>query len=57
MIDDYYFGMTQFYLRMGSDNTLVGDKFQVLEVTDEQQWNNVKDYRYKSGETISLYRL
>mgnify|MGYP000038147620 FL=1 len=26
-INDYYYGMTQYYLRMASTTTIVGDKF------------------------------
>ena len=57
MIDDYYYGLTQYYLRMASANTLVGDKFQYIDPSNEQQWANVKDYRFRAGETVSLYRL
>ena len=57
MIDDYFFGITQFFIRMASANSVVGDKFQYREVTNEVQWNNVDDYRFKAGDTISLYRL
>jgi len=56
-ISDYYYGLTQYVLNMGSANTLVGDKFQYKEPSDEQQWANVKDYRFKAGDTISIYRL
>ena len=56
-IDDYYYGMTQFYLRMAASTILVGDKFQFREVSNEVQWNNVKDYRFKTGDTISIYRM
>ena len=57
MIDDYYFGLTQYYLRMASSTILVGDKFQFKEVTNEVQWSNVDDYRFMAGDTINLYRL
>lgn len=57
MIDDYYYGLTQYYLRMASSTILVGDKFQFKEVSNEVQWNNVDDYRFKAFETVSLYRL
>ena len=56
-IDDYYYGMTQYYLRMAASTILVGDKFQFGEVSNEQQWNNVSDYRFKAGDTISIYRM
>ena len=56
-IDDYYYGMTQYYLRMAASTILVGDKFQFREVSNEQQWNNVSDYRFKAGDTISVYRM
>ena len=44
-------------MRMASSTILVGDKFQFKEVSDEVQWNNVDDYRFKRDDTISLYRL
>ena len=47
MIDDYYYGLTQYYMRMASSTILVSDKFQFKEVSDEVQWNNVDDYRFK----------
>ena len=56
-IDDYYYGMTQYYLRLASTTTLVGDKFQFKEPSNVIQWTNVKDYRFKAGDTISLYRM
>ena len=34
-IDDYYYGMTQYYLRMAASTILVGDKFQFREVSNE----------------------
>ena len=57
MIDDFYYGLTQYYLRMASSSTLVADKFQYKEPSNEVQWENVDDYRFKAGETISIYRL
>lgn len=42
---------------MASSNILVGDKFQFKEVSNEAQWANVKDYRFKPLDTIYLYRL
>lgn len=57
MIDDFYYGMSQFYLRMAATTILVGDKFQFKEVSNEVQWNNVKDYRFKTGDTVSVYRM
>ena len=42
---------------MASTTILVGDKFQFKEVTNEVQWANVKDYRFKTGDTISVYRM
>ena len=49
--------MTQFYMRMAASTIIVGDKFQFREVSNEQQWNNVSDYRFKAGDTISIYRM
>ena len=42
---------------MAATTILVGDKFQFREVTNEVQWNNVSDYRFKTGDTISVYRM
>ena len=42
---------------MAASNILIANKFQFKEVTDDAQWANVKDYRFKAGETISVYRL
>ena len=57
-IDDvYYYGLTQYYTRMASTTTMVSDKFQIREVSNESQWANIKDYRFKAGETISIYRM
>ena len=56
-IDDYYYGLTQYYMRMAASTILVGDKFQFKEVSSETQWNNVKDYRFKQGDTVSVYRM
>ena len=56
-INDYYYGISQYYLRMAATTILVGDKFQFREVTNEVQWNNVSDYRFKTGDTISVYRM
>ena len=56
-IDDYYYGLTQFYTRMASSTTIVADKFQFKEVNSAVQWSNVDDYRFKIGDTISLYRM
>ena len=55
--DGFYYGLTQYYLRMASANTLVGDKFQYKEPSNDVQWAGVKDYRFKAGDTISIYRL
>ena len=55
--DGFYYGLTQFYLRMASSVTLVGDKFQYKEPSNSVQWANVKDYRFKAGDTISIYRM
>ena len=57
LIDDVYGGLTQYSLRMASSNTLVGDKFQIKEVSNAIQWTNVKDYRFKAGDSISIYRM
>ena len=57
MINDYYYGMSQYYLRMASTTILVGDKFQFREVSNEVQWSNVSDYRFKTGDTIYVYRM
>ena len=42
---------------MASSTTLVGEKFQHRDVTNVSQWTNVKDYRFRAGDTVSLYRL
>uniref|UniRef100_A0A7S3I359 Uncharacterized protein n=1 Tax=Favella ehrenbergii TaxID=182087 RepID=A0A7S3I359_9SPIT len=56
-ISDYYYGLTQYKLDMASTSSLVGRKFQYKQVTDDAQWKNVKDYRFKAGDTISVYRM
>ena len=57
MIDDHFYGLTQFFIRMPSSTSLVADKFQYKQVTDEIQWSNVNDYRLVEGDTISLYKM
>ena len=57
MIDDNYYGLTQYYFRFPSSTTVVADKFQYKDVTNEEQWSNVRDYRFRVGDTIHLYTM
>ena len=41
---------------MASTSSLVGRKWQYYEPSNESHWKYVKDYRFKAGETISIYR-
>ena len=56
-IGTYFYGLDQYKLDMASSSALVGRKFQYKAVSDSAMWNNVKDYRFKGGDTISVYRM
>ena len=57
MIDQWYYGLQQYFIRLASSNSIVADKFQHADVNNESQWANVDDYRFRAGETVSLYRM
>ena len=44
---------------MASSVSMVGNKFLYREPGEDQeiQWKNVKDYRFKKDDEVSVYRL
>ena len=59
MVTQSYFGIDQFKLSMASSVSMVGNKFLYREPGEDQeiQWKNVKDYRFKKDDEVSVYRL